>query len=407
MATTRTPWISIAAGLALVGSAVAGPHEHADSDAPKSTTTMTTRVTSTSAPSSSTYEVIAREGSDKYEIIVNGDDIVARVNGLRVTGDRLKRGDNYIMILDDNGDLIKKLAIAPAAPSRLPGIAVAPKVRVGDGNRFFSFSSNDQDQAQWNAAGEHPPVMLGVLLDSPGEALRAQLGVSEHAILIEKVMDGLPAEKAGLKQWDIVVAINGHEVDGARMLGEILMESEPGDDLELVIIRGGKKIERTLELEAYDAKSLGNERIEDVIESDAPGRFPNVFGLNNQEQDSARREVEKAIQKLTEMDFGNEAAARQLESLKRELASNSNRWAQRGRVLLDNKGRLLTLDDDEREAMADELEERLSTFEHEFEHRMELLEDRLEERWNRMDEVFDRMFSRIERMLEESRDDRD
>jgi hypothetical protein len=394
MATTRTR-ICIAAGLALAGTAVAGPHGQGDS---KKTTTTRVVTPAPRASEAKNFEFITHEGSDKYEIIVKGDEVIARVNGLRVAGDRLKQGENSIVIYDDSGDVLKRIAVGPRVRDRIADIKIAPTVRFDD----------DRDNAQWAAGGEHPPVMLGVLLESPGEALRSQLGVGEHTILIEKVMKGLPAQKAGLKQWDIVVAINGHEVDGARMLGKILMESEPGDELDLVIIRGGKKIERTLELEAYDAESLGSPNIEVTVRPDEPGRFPGgLRGWNFQGQESAQREIEKAMEKLKGMEFGNEAAARQLEQLQRNLEASKDQWAQRGRAILDNKGRLLTLDDDERDEMAEELEDRLEDFEDQFEDRLEALEDRLEERWDRMEQVFDRMFSKVERMLEESRDDRD
>lgn len=408
---TRIARLCLASGLALAGLASAGPHEHAHQHTDSKTTKSIT-VTS-NAPRDAVYEVVSVDGSDKYEVIVKGEDIVARVNGLRVTDDRVQRGENYIVILDDGGDVIKKLAIAPAAPNlpgaanRLRGMVAAPKVRIGDGNSFFTFEGNDRGQNQWAAGGEHPPVMLGVLLDSPGDALQSQLGVSEHAILIEKVMDGLPAEKAGLKQWDIVIAINGDKVKGGGMLGEILMDSEPGDELELVIIRGGKKIERTLELEAYDGESLGNVNVEINVQPDAPSDFPGALrGWNIQRQGQAQREIEKAMAKLAELDFGqaNEEVKREMDRLQRELAANSNRWIGQGRAILDNKGNLLKLDDDEREEMAEELEDRLEAFEEEFEHRMEEIEDRLEERWDRMEAVFERMFSKVERLIEDSRD---
>ncbi len=434
---TRTRLMSIAAGLAasafvgIAGAAVGPDHavhtEHNDSvHAPHVVHTTHTDGTH-GGQSGKTVEMITIDDGDKYEVIIKNDATVAKVNGIRVADDLVKMKDGKVIILDDNGDVIKELRVARVEGAgqnngtaswrteiaRAPSAPSAPRV-PGVMDRFFS-SQDQQNELNSAIAMERPPVMLGVLLEGPGEALQAQLGVSEYAVLIEKVMEGLPADKAGLKKWDIIIEVDGDEIDRPGMLGEILMESEPGDELEFVIVRGGKKIDRTLELAAYDAKKLGV--TVSVNTSASPGqgwtlgfennnRFPGALG-----RDSARS-IEDAMEQLEKLRvFGDDKEAQekfseQLAKMQRELASRAEGLRRNQALLLDNKGRLI-FNDDDREEMTDALEERLEDLEDQFEDRLESLEDRLEARWEKMEHMLDRMFDKFEQMLDDSRKDRE
>jgi len=388
--------VGIAAACAIAATATAGPHDEHKHGQDKVSNAQ------------NIYELVSQDGTNKYEIEINGEDVTARVNGLRVTGDRIKQVDGMVMILDDSGDVVKEFSIAPSQSGGIFRGKVRGNVRTGDNQSDFRFFRGNDGPSDVVATVGHPPVMLGVLLDSPGEALRAQLGVSEHAILLEKVMDDLPAEKAGLRQWDIVVAIDGKEIDNSRALLEILMDSEDGDEIELTIIRSGKKIERTLELESYDAGRLGHVTANVTIEADGDqNEFPFGLQLRNRGQESANLAIAEAMKKLGALGANSEDAKREIERLTRELSQNSSQWSRqgnlltrKGRMFLDNKGRLLELDDADR----DELEGRFEELEEQFDERLEELEDRLESHWDKMEEVFDRMFNKVERLLEESRD---
>ena len=412
---TRTRWMTIAAGLAagvMVGLAGAGPdhgehehkehehknHEHADAG-------------------ENLFEVISVENGDKYEVIVHGEETTARVNGLKIAQDRLLKKDGYIVILDDDGDVLKKLAVRPGGQQNSFFSSKNNRVVRGQNSQFpgamtFDWTSDRENEFQRAVEMERPPVMLGVLLETPGEALQAQLGISEHAIVLEKVLEGLPADEAGLKRWDIIIEIDGDEVDEPGMLGGVLMESEPGDELELLVMRGGKEIERTLELAAYDAEMLGTTTIE--ITSDAAEGEGGAlrFGWNTQGNEFTKRSIEEAVREIEKLGvFGGDEETQQkfrlqLERMQRQLGAQTDQLRQSRNLLLDNQGRLI-IDDEERAEMALHLEQRLEDLEHQFEDRLESLEETLEERWERMEEVFDRMFDRFEMMLDKARSDRD
>ena len=345
------------------------------------------------------FSIITTEDDQKYEVIVNKDGVNARVNGLRLSPDRVVKSDNQVILLDDAGKEMKVISLSP----RVSGLATFP------GSRFNIQYDDD--------VTERPPVMLGVLLEPAGDALRAHLDLPEHALVLEKVMEGLPAEKAGLKTWDIVIEVNGKPLDNEKMLHEALMDSEPGDSMEFAVIRRGKEIDVEIELAAYDNEALGNNQVS--VESSFPGALNNrtlsFFGSGARQQEeieSARRALEEALRtmkleqgagglQLDEARREIEKAMRQLEAQRGGASSGMRAWR------LDPQGRLLRQDTDDQnedmlESLEDAFEDRLEDLEAEFEDRMEELEDR----WEQVEEMLDRMFTRFEQRLDEALSER-
>lgn len=66
------------------------------------------------------------------------------------------------------------------------------------------------------------------------------------------VIEGSPADKAGLKEEDIVVKLNGVSVGSASSISTLMGEYAPGDTVQLVVLRGGKEVAVNLTLGAYE-----------------------------------------------------------------------------------------------------------------------------------------------------------
>jgi len=60
-----------------------------------------------------------------------------------------------------------------------------------------------------------------------------------------------PAAKAGLKDKDIVTAVNGVKVGTAGSLSDLIGEYKPGDTVQLTIVREGKEMALNVKLEGY------------------------------------------------------------------------------------------------------------------------------------------------------------
>jgi len=65
------------------------------------------------------------------------------------------------------------------------------------------------------------------------------------------VMSGTPAEKAGMKDGDIVISVGGVKVGKLGTLTSLVSEFPVGATIEIVVLRGGNEIPLRLTLEAY------------------------------------------------------------------------------------------------------------------------------------------------------------
>lgn len=84
-------------------------------------------------------------------------------------------------------------------------------------------------------------VRIGVTINPLNEALAAQLGLeASKGILVEDVVDGGPAAKAGLQRYDVIVAMNDDEVSSEKGLRNHLAGLEPGETVTIKVVRKGE-----------------------------------------------------------------------------------------------------------------------------------------------------------------------
>ncbi len=83
----------------------------------------------------------------------------------------------------------------------------------------------------------------------------------EIDITVDKVIEDTPADKAGLKEGDKVIAIDGKTVKSSKIIAKIINDKEVGNTVELKIERDGKK--KTLTCEIAKRKDYeGYEKVE-------------------------------------------------------------------------------------------------------------------------------------------------
>lgn len=99
---------------------------------------------------------------------------------------------------------------------------------------------------------------LGVQYVMLNVAVAKQLNASrESGALVyaggegEAVVVGSPAEKAGLKRGDIVIKVNGQEVNEENPLASRLNRFKPGDSIDLTVVRDGQEQTLKATLEQY------------------------------------------------------------------------------------------------------------------------------------------------------------
>ncbi len=112
--------------------------------------------------------------------------------------------------------------------------------------------------AQLTEKGSAERAYVGVYsLDITPEIAKAyNLPVSSGSYLYSSsaysaILKGGPADKAGLKDKDIVTAINGVKVGAAGSISSIIGEYKPGDTVQFTVVRDEKEIAVNVTLGAY------------------------------------------------------------------------------------------------------------------------------------------------------------
>ena len=113
--------------------------------------------------------------------------------------------------------------------------------------------------------GEISKPYIGVTVTPVKDDLLAY-GIPRGAEIVS-VNEDSPAEEAGLKEKDIVIAANGEEIKSSDDLVKIVTACEPGEKLELTVYRAGEKVNITVTVDE-NVKSALPETEEDQKESE-------------------------------------------------------------------------------------------------------------------------------------------
>lgn len=116
-----------------------------------------------------------------------------------------------------------------------------------------------------NPAGDvlhvSPRAMFGVLLEPVSGVLAAQLNVKPgEALTITEVQPNLPAARAGLEVYDVIVACNGRRPMTMAQFSEIMASAVPGDLVNVVLVRRGRETELAVRLDRYDPVAMAQVR---------------------------------------------------------------------------------------------------------------------------------------------------
>jgi Do/DeqQ family serine protease len=105
--------------------------------------------------------------------------------------------------------------------------------------------------------------MLGVGIQPVTAEIAASFGLKEtRGVLVNAVSPGGPADKAGLKTGDVILQLNGKDVNDTNTLRNEIAAAGPGAEVTLNVLRGGNQQQvkaRLVELTA-DAVRAGQEQ---------------------------------------------------------------------------------------------------------------------------------------------------
>lgn len=335
------------------------------------------------------------DDDESVQVVINGEDVKVIRNGKPVPSDQVKRDGDKLYVLDADGNVLTEL-----------------NVSVQGGPQW------EQAYQVYGQAAERPPVMVGITMGEPDDALRTHLGLGERrVIMLDNVMPGLPAAEAGLKKYDIIVAIDGSDDDvTASKLQEVLKKKQPGDELKLRVLRGGQKETYTVTLRAYDEQKMAGAGGESGM---ALELFPKLSPAAPSAPKAPvapampEKDIEQMLKKLKDSGVSDE----QLRELKQALrkADEASRQ-QRLEIMRDPGGgsmiiqgpdgqrRLIEIPQDFRNVpglreFSGEIQ-RLAPQGEEMEQRLEALEKRMNEMSEQMEQKLDRVLRRFEELTD-------
>jgi S1-C subfamily serine protease len=185
-------------------------------------------------------------GLSRDIVASDGFSLRESLEGVIQTDAAINRGNSGGPLINTHGEVI--------------GVNVAV---AGSGENIgFALPSNVV-RSVFESVVEHGEIVrpfLGVrhLQITPEIAEQNRLDV-DHGVLIVRgpdrgdlaVIPGSPADKAGLVENDIVLAIDGIKLDGSQSLSSLLRTYDVGDTITLQVLQDGESKEMIVELDAF------------------------------------------------------------------------------------------------------------------------------------------------------------
>lgn len=247
-------------------------------------------------PEDETENIVVVQDGTQIEIRVVDGKVSATVDGEKIDGDRVHKSDRgWVIEGEDGEEIVVQLPDVPGhrvimigdgqgEGAASFGLSLGGAIGEGGGAQVFSLGGDGAGQPMVLAQSDGAPSrgVIGVSIGEPDEDELEDLGI-DGAVRIDGVFDGSPAERAGMREGDLIVGIGDRKVRGIDDLREAMSGRKPGQEVRVWVIRNGKKKSFEIELAPARAMASGEER---VIELAAPTIEVEVEGLLEKLKDS-------------------------------------------------------------------------------------------------------------------------
>ncbi len=125
------------------------------------------------------------------------------------------------------------------------------EVVLGENGRITSVRPNSWLEYRGSGA---PRVAIGIYTDPVPAPLAAHLGIEpEKALLVSNVVQDMPAFKSGVLQFDVITAVDDEQVVNQNTLKDVVLSKEPGETIQLRLIRQTRPLEVSVEVAKVEA----------------------------------------------------------------------------------------------------------------------------------------------------------
>jgi hypothetical protein len=185
----------------------------------------------------------AKAEAHTFEVTVVDGEVTVIIDGKNLPSNQFRVEEGGVLILDEDGNEVKSF-----------------DVMLGGGDDDFHITWAGQEpfiDIRTVFPQGAPNVLVGVHLDEPDEALLYHLRLEKgQTTMIRGLYKGLPAHKAGLDRYDVIVAVDGRQPADPKSILEVLADKEPGDDVKFTVIHQGRTKEFSVTLEAFDGARM-------------------------------------------------------------------------------------------------------------------------------------------------------
>jgi serine protease Do len=132
-----------------------------------------------------------------------------------------------------------------------------------------------------------------VSIQEMNEPLRVTLNLGERkGALVSDVFKNQPADKAGMRRGDVVIAVAGKNIENPNQLRNYVAELQPGSKVHVTVIRGGREMSLHLSVEERSDKMMPKPEKETPQKTGLPEgviRSEKRFGLSLSDQTPSLR----------------------------------------------------------------------------------------------------------------------
>ena len=165
---------------------------------------------------------------------------------------------------------------------------------------------------------------LGVQVQDITDALKEARELStDEGALVNRVEEDSPADEAGIRRGDVIVSLNGKNIDDSGELIDAVRSLKPGKDVDVIVLRGDERKKISVELGERPKNQIGiaprfmprwrdSERARNV-----PPGGPNVRGGRAEGLQEALRDLQEQLRVLRETEIPR--LQEELRDLRQEL----------------------------------------------------------------------------------------